>query len=476
MAERRATRPHRFRTRLTAAFILVAAISSGGLALLTYTATSEYRSRSFERMSHDEVRVALALAPDDLDERGFERMQSAYEKRSGTDTVALTEDRTYTSAVTLTERDVPAEVRTGPPGELVTTRATREGHDYLVVAGDGPGGARYVYFFSLEQVQDSLRELRIVLVSGWSLVVALSAAVGHLVARRTLRPVREAAEAATALAGGLLDTRLPSVGEDEFRAWADSFNDMADALEAKLDELRRAAERQRQFTADVAHDLRTPLTGMAVTAELIEGQLDQLPPPTRRAATVIIRDVQRLRDLVLDLLELSRLDAAADLVRAEPLAVDEALRTTIDGLRLPDGVAVSVAVEDDLRVEAERARFRRVVANLVANSAVHGGSRVDVVASRRGEDVVIDIHDDGPGVDPDRAERIFDRFYKSDASRASGGSGLGLAIAREHARAQGGDVVLDPGPARGATFTVRLPAIGRGPDPRPQGERVTTGA
>jgi two-component system sensor histidine kinase MtrB len=411
--------PHRFRRRLTAAFIVVAAVSSGTLAVLTYGVTSGYRWRAFERMSHHEVRIALALAPDRLDDHGFERMHAAYERRSGTDTVALTGDRTYTSAVALTAEDVPAEVRSGPPGELVTTRATRAGHDYLVVGGDGPDGSRYVFFFALDQVKGSLRELRTVLLSGWTLVVVLSAAAGHLVARRTLRPVQEAAE------------------------------------------VRRVADRERQLTADVAHDLRTPLTGMGATAELLEAQLDDLPDPARRAAAVIVRDVARLQELVLDLLELSRLDARADPVRAEPLDVRSALDAAVAGLHLAADVEVTIEVEDGLVVRAERARFRRIVGNLVGNAVVHGRGRVDVVARRDGRRVAIAVHDDGPGVDPDRAEQIFDRFAKGDASRAGGGSGLGLAIAREHARAQGGDVTLDPGPGRGATFTVRLPAADR---------------
>lgn len=465
MAESHPPRPHRFRRRLTAAFIVVAAVSAGGLALLTYTVTSGYRWQSFERMSHDEVRIALALAPDQIDDRGFERMQSAYEKRSGTDTVALVDGRTYTSAINLTAADVPDEVATGPPDELATTRATREGHDYLVVAGDGPSGGRFVFFFALDQLQDSLRELRTVLLAGWALVVTLAAMAGHLVSRRTLRPVREAAEAATAIAGGLLDTRLQPGGEDEFRAWADSFNAMADALQAKIDELRRAAERERQLTADVAHDLRTPLTGMAVTAQILGTRLDELPEPSRRAAAVLVHDVERLRELVFDVLELSRLDAGADPVRAEVLDLRTALATAVDTLRLPDGIELTLSIQEDLQIEADRARLRRIIANLVGNSAAHGGRTITVSTRREGAEVGIEVHDDGPGIDADRAERIFDRFYKSDASRTHGGSGLGLAIAREHARAMGGDIDLDPGPGRGATFTVRLPVADREPEP-----------
>lgn len=458
MAEPRPRFRPRFRRRLTGAFVLVAAVSAGGLALLTYGVSHEARMRNFERASREEVELALALAPRRLDGGGFARMHAAYEKRPGTDTVALAGDVGYTSAVTLTAADVPDEVRTGPPGELVTTRTSRRGLDYLVVGGDGPDGSRYAFFFTLDQLDDSLSELRTVLALGWVLVVALAAAVGHLVAVRTLRPVREAAEAAAALARGRLDTRMPSLGEDEFGAWADSFNEMADALEARVDELRQAADRQRQLTADVAHDLRTPLTGMAATAQLLEDQLDDLPVTARRAATVIVRDVDRLHELVLDLLELSRLDARADPVRAEPLDVRAALATVVDGLHLVDGTVLGVDVEEGLVVTAERARFRRIVGNIVANAGVHGGRHVTIAARRDGDQVAITIRDDGPGVDPERAEQIFDRFYKGDSARAGGGSGLGLAIAREHARAHGGDVEVDPGPGRGAAFTVRLPA------------------
>lgn len=404
------------------------------------------------------VELALVLAPSQLDDDGFARMHAAYQKRSGADTIALAGDLSYTSAVALTAADVPEEVRAGPPGEPVAARVSRDGHDYLVVGGDGPDGSRYAFFFALDQIDDGLRELRAVLVVGWVLVVMMAAAVGHLIAVRTLRPVREAAEAAAALAGGLLNTRLLSQAEDEFGAWADSFNEMADALEARVDELRRSADRERQLIADVAHDLRTPLTGMAATAQLLEDRLDDLPVTARRAATVIVRDVERLHELVLDLLELSRLDARADLVRAELLDVRAALVTVVDGLRLAEETVLRVDVEEGLVVTAERARFRRIVGNIVANAGVHGGRHVTIAARRDGDQVAITIRDDGPGVDPERAEQIFDRFYKGDSARAGGGSGLGLAIAREHARAHGGDVEVDPGPGRGAAFTVRLPA------------------
>lgn len=458
MGDRR-YRPRRFRTRLTAAFVLVAALSSATLALVTYGATSGYRWRNFEQMTSDEVRVALALAPANLNEDSFERLLGAYEKRSGTDAIAIGGDGSvYSSSVTLTAADVPTAALEGPSGELVTSERDRESGSFLVVAGDGPDGARYVFFFSLEQLESSLAELRVVLAVAWIGVVVAAAAVGELVARRTLRPVREAGEAATALAGGLLDTRLVSAGEDEFGAWADSFNTMADALEAKIGELGRAAERERQFTSDVAHDLRTPLTGMAVRASLLLDQLDDLPPDAQDAVAALAGDVNRLKDLVLELLELSRLDAGSEPAKPESFSVAAGVNTTVETLDLEPATAVVVEIDPELTVCAARAPFRRIVANLVRNGVTHGRGRIEIGARQDGERVLIDVRDHGPGVDPAQRERVFDRFFKSDESRGLGGSGLGLSIAREHARSLGGDVTVTTPPGGGACFTIALPA------------------
>jgi two-component system sensor histidine kinase MtrB len=452
-------RPRRFRRRLTAAFVLVATISAGTLALVTYGATSSYRWRNFQQMTNDEVRVALALAPETLNQSTFERLLTAYEKRSGTDAIAISPDgETFTSSVTLSQADVPLGALDGNPAELVTTEVERENGRSLVVAGPGPNGAKYVFFFSLEQLESSLAELRIVLLVAWMVVAGVAAAVGELIARRTLRPVRDAGEAATALAGGLLDTRLPAAGDDEFGAWAESFNRMADALEAKIDELGRAADRERQFTSDVAHDLRTPLTGMAVRASLLLEEANQMPAPAREAVAALAEDVARLKNLVLELLELSRLDAGSAPPSPETFAVAPAVKSTVESLRLLAPDQVSVAIDPALEVRTGRFAFRRIVGNLISNAVTHGGGEVIVRAHQVASDVIIDVCDRGPGVDPDAREQIFHRFFKSDDSRAHGGSGLGLSIAREHARSQGGDVRVTDAPDGGACFRISLPA------------------
>ncbi len=461
MADVRA--PHRFRRRLTAAFVLTAAITTGTLAIVTYALTREYRHRNFEQTSRDEVRVALALAPRTLDSDSFERILRVYETRTGSDAVAVDGDASYSSSNVITAAHVPAEIYDDIGDRLRTTTLRVAARDYLVVAGLGPNEEHYAFFFSLDQLHDGLVELRRVLLGGWTAIVVVSLAVGHLVARRTLRPVREAAVAANAMADGKLDTRIRTRGDDEFSHWARSFNTMADALQTKIDELNRAADRERQFTANVAHDLRTPLTGMTAMASLLREQLETLPADTRRAVEIIINDSERLKELVLELLELARLDAGTDVIDAEDLDLATAVHATLESLSLPPDARISVDVPPGLEVHAERPRFRRALGNLVGNAVTHGGGTVSIVAERAAGDVLIRVRDNGRGIDDELRERVFDRFVRGDASRASGGSGLGLAIAREQARAQGGDVSAGNARDGGAEFTLRLPA-GR---PRP---------
>src|SRR5262249_29771574 len=146
----------------------------------------------------------------------------------------------------------------------------------------------------------------------WALVVLVATLVGRWLARGTLEPVGRASPAAHAVAEGLLATRLPVRGRDEFGAWAESFNRMAEALEAKISALSQAQARERRFTADVAHELRTPVTALVAAASLLREHLGALPANAQRPAELLVADVPRLRRLVDDLMEISRLDAGQE--------------------------------------------------------------------------------------------------------------------------------------------------------------------
>jgi two-component system sensor histidine kinase MtrB len=449
--------PFRFRRRLTAAFILVAAVTGGVLALISFFTIRQYRINAFRESAEEQVRLSLLSAPTELSLETFGELLTEYQQRAGFETVAVVEGTTYSSDARFGPEDAPFEE---PPtaDELLSEDVEVDGAPYLAVARMRPDSPTVFYFFFPRQgLLASLTELRDLLALAWAVAVAAAAVFGNFVARRTLRPVKAAAVASQSLAEGLLQTRLPASSADEFGAWTQSFNQMAEALETKIEDLSLARERERQFTADVAHELRTPLAGMVTAASLLADELDRLPAGARRPAGLLVDDVKRLHSLVLELLELARLDAGEGSLHAEPIGVRDAVEAVI---RPWAGTAgrFGVSIPPGLTVCADRSRFRRVVANLVSNAVRHGGGDVEIGARREGDSVVIDVCDTGPGLPDGVGERVFDRFYKADTSRSTGGSGLGLAIARQHAAAQGGSLEAANRPGGGARFSFRLPA------------------
>jgi signal transduction histidine kinase len=291
---------------------------------------------------------------------------------------------------------------------------------------------------------------------------------GRALAGRTLGPVAAASRAARSIAEGLLATRLPAGGADEFGAWAASFNEMAEALEAKIRDLAQAQARERRFTADVSHELRTPLTALVGEASLLREHLDRMPPEARRPAELLVEDVGRLRRLVEELMEISRLDAGGEQVLSEPVP----LASWVDGLLRARGWRERVELSgDDVTLATDPRRLERIVDNLVGNALRHGGGRVRVRVERDGSRARVEVADQGPGIPPEHLGHVFDRFYKADPSRTGTGSGLGLAIARENARLLGGDIQVWSEPGQGTRFTVLLPVT----EPLHGGEGGVTG-
>jgi signal transduction histidine kinase len=447
--------PFRFRRRLTGAFILVAALTGAVLALTSFFTIRQYRVNAFRQSAEEQVRLSLLSVPRALSPQTFEELFDEYRQRGGFETVAVFRGTVFSSNADFGLGDVPFD-EVPAAGELVSDEVEVTGVPHLVVGGRLLRSPLVLYFFFPRRaLVSSLVELRNLLALAWVVAVAAAALFGHLVARRTLRPVRAAAKASQSLAEGLLETRLEAASDDEFGAWTESFNRMAEALGSKIEALSLARERERQFTADVAHELRTPLAGMVSAASLLAEELERLPEEALRPARLLVDDVRRFHTLVLELLELARLDAGEGGVYLERLDVGEA----VSAVARPwaDRARVQLRVPDGLTVSADRRRFQRVLANLVTNAVSHGGGDVEIAARAEDGFVAIDVSDRGPGLDDDATERIFDRFYKADSSRSVAGSGLGLAIARQHALAQGGSLQAANAEGGGARFTFRLP-------------------
>lgn len=453
--------PTKFRRRLAVFCAAAVAVATGLFGAGSFLFIRQDKLGRFEANARREARIQLMRATvqpgEDLQELALELTTG------GRAQVVLAGERVASSDERLGLSDVPARLREEARAGLPTARAEGPQGSVLVIAGRVPGTSTLAYFFFDHRgVSHDITIVARVLAVAWLIIVAVSTVVCSRLARQALWPVRRAADAATDLANGLLRTRLPVEGDDEFAAWAQSFNHM-------VDELERRIAREQRFTADVAHELRTPLGSLVTAASMLDANLDSLPPPARRPAELIVQELRRLRQLVEDLLEISRLESGHDPVTVTDVELRERIRLLLVGR----GWAESVRLEGaHVRLSTDPRRIDRVVGNLVDNAFRHGGLPVTVTLRETPEEVVIEVADGGEGIPADQVRRLFEPFYKRDPSRRGPGSGLGLAIAAEHTRLLGGRITVTSEVGRGTSFSLVLPRRG---DPVTAGGDVSNG-
>jgi len=309
------------------------------------------------------------------------------------------------------------------------------------------------------------------------LLVGAVALAGILLAtwwivRRGLRPLETIAQTADTIATGKLSQRadLPH-DRSEVGRLGSAFDRMLDEIQGAFDEQRtaldakdRSERRLRQFVADASHELRTPLTAVRGYAELYRAGGLSEREALDRAMSRIETESRRMGGLVDDLLLLARLDQGRPL-RRDPVDLSALIEdAVVDARALEPGRPLTADVSTGIRVTGDEDRLRQVVANLLANVRVHTtpDAAVEVTLETAGETAVLRVSDQGPGVHPDHAEQVFDRFFRADPSRSRdrGGSGLGLAIAASVLEAHDGTVRHEPTPGGGATFIVTLPIEG----------------
>lgn len=450
--------PVRFRRRLTVAFVLIAALSAGIIAVVSFTLVRADRYRSLHERAVGASALALSLAGsadrnDDV-EITAEEIVAHLSSRQSFEVVAVSEEETVSSVASIDEEELPSEFETSSQDpDFLHQEVEIDGRPYLVVRPqETVNSVTLNVLFSAGALEGQLDRLASILLRTWLGVVALAGLVGLVVARRALRPVARASEAARSLAEGLLETRLPVERHDEFGAWAVSFNEMADALQEKIEALMEAHARERRFASDVAHELRTPITGLVASASLLRGKLGELDPDTRWSAERLLGQVTRMKALVEELLEMSRFDEGR-----ESLSLDKVEpQDFVNSLLTQRGWAGLVRCEiEATALVVDGRRLERILGNLVDNAVEHGDGEVELRWRTANAWMTIEVRDEGPGIAEADKSRIFDRFYKADPSR-SGGTGLGLSIALENARILGGDISVE-NLESGARFTVRLP-------------------
>ena len=304
--------------------------------------------------------------------------------------------------------------------------------------------------------------LRVLVLSALPIIVALPIGVFALL-HRLLLPVRLTVSAATKAAEGDLDVRVEVHGADEMAALGRAFNAMTSSLQDTISRYDELAKLQQRFVSDVSHELRTPLTTIRMAADIVWDNREDLPAHARRSAELLHDQTERMEQMLADLLEISRYDAASALLDAEERDLRPIVTRVVEAcaeLAQRQGVPVEVVAPARAAAEIDERRIERVIRNLVVNAIEHAdGTRVTITVATSATDVACRVRDRGVGMTQEVADHVFDRFYRADTARArtTGGTGLGLAIATEDVAIHGGRLQAYGEPGKGASFLMTLP-------------------
>jgi two-component system, OmpR family, sensor histidine kinase MtrB len=457
------------RARITGAFaigaLLMSAVLAGATLGLTRQNLLDQRESSATARTYQNARTAALRLPgsagtSDQPAADPTEVLASLQTPSGSSPVLAVGDDWYARAPELGEEVLPAGLRnTVLGGQAALMRFDHEGTTQLAVGvpiESGDIDAAYFEIVSLGELEDTLESISVSLLAAALLATLAGAAIGWWSARRVLRPLRGISDAAHAIATGRLETRVEASNDADLATLADSFNEMAVALEERI-------QRDARFASNVSHELRSPLMTLAASIEVLQNQRDDMPERARAALDLMVADIDRFQQLVADLLEISRFDAGVMYLDLEEVRVDELVLQAVASSTDTD---VPVDIDSDLAgvvVKADKRRLSRVIANLLDNAAKYGDGATRVELRRHGDAVLIAVEDDGPGVPPEDRDAIFYRFNRgSSAGRRRGidGVGLGLSLVAEHIRLHGGSVWVEdrPNDEPGARFVIELPA------------------
>ncbi len=364
-------------------------------------------------------------------------------------------DRWYSSSLNEGADAVPAGVRELVEAGSAARAWGRLGEQPVLAVGVPiPSvGATFYELSPTEELDSTLNTLGLVLGS-FALVTTIGgAAIGRMASARVVAPLDEVATAAASIAAGEMSTRLEPTADPDLAVIVGSFNTMVQALDERI-------QRDARFAADVAHELRSPVTTLMTSVTLLRSSEGATSGRRKAALDLVDREVRRLHRALEHLLELGRLDATVaaaghDCVDVADL-VGHALEESHRSPRVVTPDPGSMAVRGDKQV------LHRALVNLFDNADLHGGGLQHVVIRRVGTAVQVRVVDTGPGIEDSERERIFERFVRVGSRGSRPGTGLGLSLVAETVQAGGGSVWCEETPGGGSTFVISLPAATAG--------------
>ncbi|MHB1789282.1 MAG: HAMP domain-containing sensor histidine kinase [Acidimicrobiales bacterium] len=490
------TRPHLsesmgLRARVTAAFAVGALALSALMAGLTYFTARQAFLNERQGANQRQAFVNASLIKNSLRTPGVnvDQLIGSVDTLPGSLSVLHTGGQWYATSISVGQNTIPVELRDLVlRGRAASQIVSVDGTPDQIIGVPLPSEhAIYFEVFSLTELEGTLRTLAIALGAAALVTTVAGAVVGRWASGRALRPLSRVTDAAVAIAGGRLDTRVEAGDDVDLQELAEAFNRMTGNLQERI-------EREARFTSDVSHELRSPLTTLSATVGVLESHRDQLGLRAASALDLLDGDLKRFTRMVDDLLEISRVDAGSAELSLDEVDPGELVKRAVqasapageDGFRLP----VSFPVEVDqavagARLRVDKRRFERIMANLIENAGQYAGGVTRVLVtfappepgspngtgrragvdgrgdpSAAGPRLQVVVEDRGPGIPHHERRHLFERFYRGSRSghrAASGGTGLGLSLVAEHVRLHGGAVWVEDAPEHGSRFVVELP-------------------
>lgn len=445
------------RARAAVAFGLVAFTLSGVLSLLSYQLTRNYlldqRQSAAMRTAFVNARLArdALRTPDPNVPELLAQLQSA----SNSIPVLLYRGRPFAANVGVGLGQVPLDLRQAVlDGRAGRQRFRLAGQPQVAVGVPLPAAeAFYFELAPLGELDRTLSLLARALAVGATLTALGGAAVGAYASFRVVRPLKGIAAAASGIARGDLETRLDAKGDRDLAPLVESFNEMVDTLQERID-------REARFASDVSHELRTPLAAISAAVNIVRRRLND-----HEAAAGALSDLETrvtgFSQLVTDLLEISRLEAGVARLEREPVDLERFTRSVLTASGR-SGVPLGLDPSAPRRAMLDARRVGQILQNLLDNADKYAGGATAVVVTGTPGMVRLAVEDRGPGIPEHERHHIFERFVRGESSGRRGagdGTGLGLSLVAEHARLHEGRVWVEERSGGGSRFVVELPVV-----------------